>query len=514
MGKNIVLCSDGTGNKGGYTPDSNVYKIYKTIDIHNKGKQQITFYDNGIGTETNKYVRAATGALGIGFKKNVCDLYTFLARNYEKGDDVYFFGFSRGASTVRACVGFIAACGLVDGKNMKEDELKDSVKKAIKAYTKHKKPHSLAEQCKKNNSYGVIPIKFIGVWDTVSSLGFPRNWYKASIGLLALNAIFKALDNISEYILPHHFYNYKLTDNIKYACQALAIDDARTSFWPEVWNEKNRTMENVEQVWFAGMHSNVGGGYHRAGMANVALAWVMQRAINNGLVFKANSFENARADANPHGRIYDSRDGFAIYYRYHPREIEKLCKKKLNGNRIKIQESVIERMKHKTANYAPGNLPMYFDVVGDDGIVKGTTSYDQEAEKTLIPIRRRIRIWTRCRKWLYGMFLESTIAVAVFALYYKDVKPSWVKPIECLCPDLPSKKDNGIMGCILDKLDSVIPNFLNGAIEMTVIKHPVYFIGALCVFIGYWIFRYYCKRRSGSASRELHEIILKSIRSK
>ena len=149
MGKNIVLCSDGTGNKGGYTPDSNVYKIYKTIDIHNKGKQQITFYDNGIGTETNKYVRAATGALGIGFKKNVCDLYTFLARNYEKGDDVYFFGFSRGASTVRACVGFIAACGLVDGKNMKEDELKDSVKKAIKAYTKHKNPIHLLNNARK-----------------------------------------------------------------------------------------------------------------------------------------------------------------------------------------------------------------------------------------------------------------------------------------------------------------------------------------------------------------------------
>ncbi len=510
MGKNIVLCSDGTANRGGYTPDSNVYKMYKAVDIHNKDKQQITFYDNGVGTEDNKYVRGATGALGIGFKRNVCDLYAFLARNYEEGDDVYFFGFSRGAATVRACAGFIAACGLVDGRDMEEEALNKSVNEAVKAYSNR----SRAKPCKGNGSHGVIPIKFIGVWDTVSSLGFPQKWDKASIGLFVLNAIFMGLDRVSDYVLPHRFYNYELTDNIEYACQALAVDDARSSFWPMVWKEKKHAT-HVEQVWFSGMHSNVGGGYERAGMANVALAWMMQRAINNGLVFKANAFDNAKADANPHGRIYDSRDGFSIYYRYHPREIEKECKKKLNDNRIKIHESVIERMKHKTANYAPGNIPMHFDVVGDAGTVKESTIYDTESEKTLVlSIKKKIRTWTRCRKWLYGMFLESTIAVAVFALYYKNVEPSWVKPIGCFCPKMLPEKENGWIGWILDKLDSVIPNILNGALEVAVIQHREYFIGTLSVFIGYWIIRSYCKRKSDDASEELREVILKAIKPK
>ncbi len=124
MGKNIILCADGTGNKGGYTPSSNVYKIYNAVKINKDGKedkdykQQIRFYDNGVGTEKNKYYRGLAGAFGLGFKSNVIDLYTYLAKNYEPGDQVYLFGFSRGAATVRAFAGFIATCGLVKGKNL------------------------------------------------------------------------------------------------------------------------------------------------------------------------------------------------------------------------------------------------------------------------------------------------------------------------------------------------------------------------------------------------------------
>ena len=113
MTKNIILCADGTGNKGGYTPDSNVYKIYNGIDIHDDGNKQIIFYDNGVGTAKNKYWRAASGAFGFGFGHNVRDLYEFLVKNYDPDDRVYLFGFSRGAATVRAFSGFVAACGLI-----------------------------------------------------------------------------------------------------------------------------------------------------------------------------------------------------------------------------------------------------------------------------------------------------------------------------------------------------------------------------------------------------------------
>lgn len=492
MSKNIVLCADGTGNMGGYTPSSNVFKIYNEIDVHNN-KKQLKFYDNGVGTNKNKYLRAASGALGFGFKTNVRDLYLFLARNYGKKDQVYFFGFSRGAATVRACSGFIAACGLVKGKDMKEDELQDAVDEALHAYVKIKSNPSLAEKCKETNSWGVIPIQFLGVWDTVSSLGFPRNWTNTSIGLLVINVAFKLLDYISDRVLPHNFYNYELTDKVKYACQALAIDDERTSFWPMVWNEKNHS-KPVEQVWFAGMHSNVGGGYPRAGMANVALEWMMRKAKNNGLIFKGNSLKNAQDDAHPHGRMFNSRDGFAIYYRYNPRDIEKLCKNRLDSN-IKIHESVIERMTYKTANYAPGNLPMKFEVVANDGAVKNTITgkYEKERKASI----KRINRWVSLRKWLYGIFLESTIAVAVFALIWKNE---------------PLQKGNGIMGFIGDKMDSVLPNFLNGAISVAVIQHPEYFMGTVCALIIYWISRNCFRSRTVKASEELREQTLAALK--
>ncbi|HHT9159778.1 MAG TPA: DUF2235 domain-containing protein [Candidatus Brocadiaceae bacterium] len=491
MSKNIVLCADGTGNMGGYTPSSSVYKIYNEIDVHND-KKQLKFYDNGVGTNKNKYLRAASGALGLGFKTNVRDLYLFLARNYEEGDQVYFFGFSRGAATVRACSGFIAACGLVNGKDMKEDDLQNAVDEALLAYVKIESNPPLAEKCKETNSHGVIQIQFLGVWDTVSSLGFPQKWVITSVGMLVLNVFFKSLDYFSDLFFPHRFYNYELTPNVKYACQALAIDDERTSFWPMVWNEKSHS-NPVEQVWFAGMHSNVGGGYPRAGMANVALEWMMIRAKNNGLIFKGTSMQSVYNDANPHGRMFDSRDGFSIYYRYHPRDIEKLCKDTLDGS-IKVHESVIERMAYKTANYAPGNLPMNFDAVTNDGAVIKTTSveYKKEREASIKKINR----WVFCRKWLYGIFLESTIAVAAFALIWRN------KPLQ---------KGNGIMGFIVDKLDFAIPNILNGAISFAVIQHPVYFWGAFFMLIICWFLRNFFRHRTVMACEELREQILEAL---
>ncbi len=492
MSKNIVLCADGTGNMGGYTPSSNVFKIYNEIDLHND-KKQLKFYDNGVGTESNKYLRAASGALGFGFKTNVRDLYRFLARNYVKGDQVYFFGFSRGAATVRACSGFIAACGLVDGKKMNEDALDAAVDAALHAYVKIKKNPLRAEKSKTTNSHGVIPIQFLGVWDTVSSLGFPRNWDITALGLFVINLAFKSLDYISDWVFPHNFYNYELTPNVNHACQALSIDDERTSFWPMVWDEKKPT-NPVEQVWFAGMHSNVGGGYPRAGMANVALEWMMIRAKNNGLIFKDPTMKNVHDDANPHGRMFNSRDGFAIYYRYHPRDIDKLCKGKLDGN-IKIHESVIERMAYRTADYAPGNLPVNFEVVANDGTVKKTLA-GKLVNKRKASIKE-IKKWVFRRKWLYGIFLESTIVVVVFALIWRN------KPIVA---------GNQTMGFIVDKMGFAIPDFLNGTVSFAVVQHPWYFWGTLSTFVVFWRLRVWFKKQTDVASEALRENTLNDLR--
>ena len=152
MTKNIIVCADGTGNRGGYSPDSNVYKVYKAVEKNifaedadgNVVAEQMVFYDNGVGTSKNKYLRTLGGAFGFGFEDNVCDLYKFLARNYCDGDKIYFFGFSRGASTVRACNGMISKCGLAKGEGLRNRELDELVKEAFCAYKKHNKKPSIA----------------------------------------------------------------------------------------------------------------------------------------------------------------------------------------------------------------------------------------------------------------------------------------------------------------------------------------------------------------------------------
>ncbi len=468
MGKNIILCADGTGNRGGYTPDSNIYKIYNAIDIHDKDKPQITFYDNGVGTAKNKYRRALSGAFGFGFGENVCDLYQFLARNYDPGDNVFIFGFSRGAATVRAFSGFIAACGLVDGRELDQGDLQKRTDEAFKAYKSGKQNPSLGE-------HGAIPIKFIGVWDTVSALGWPQDWKLMGILMWVVNLIFKSLDAIFDAIprFAHRFYNYELTANIQFAYQALAIDDERKSFTPMVWNENGvDNSTTIEQVWVAGAHSNVGGGYGRAGLANVALNWMMTRAAeDNGLRFKLGAADEICRNANVHGRLVNSRDGHAIYYRYHPREIEKLCRDKLRS-KVKIHRSVLERMERKTGNYAPGHLPYEFDMVDtpvNGSVVQVTAASDESDWKVC---RRKVNRWVLGRKLLYAIFLEFTLLIVLSAGWF------WIYPP--LQWGNRASRDIAwslawLMGHIADVLNYILPEFFEGLVTVAVIQQPQYF---------------------------------------
>ena len=520
MGKNIILCADGTGNKGGYTPSSNVYKIYNAININDN--PQIRFYDNGVGTEKNKYYRGLAGAFGLGFKSNVIDLYVYLAKNYNPDDQVYLFGFSRGAATVRAFAGFVATCGLIDGRKLDKYELKACVKEAFKEYKRLRKKNLqadqatfLAEQKKfidKHKSHGIIPIKFIGVWDTVSSLGFPQKWDKTGVGIFALNLFFMGLDRFSDKcIIAHNFYNYNLTDNVEYAYQALAIDDARTSFWPKVWIEKGHS-GYVEQVWFAGMHSNVGGGYHRTGMATVTLEWMMKKSKLRGLVFNEDTLQNAHDNADVHGRMYNSREGLAIYYRYHPRELEKVCNGKLK-DKIKIHESVIDRMRRKTANYAPGLLPIDFEVVDNKGDVKEVTSETGRKERETL--KRKIKRWIHLRKWLYGIFLESTLGIVFFVCYWKNTPLDFLRP-PCFsgCAEKSREFTSLFEQCMVyvaKAMTYILPDFANGAITKAVIQNPWYFLGTILLFFSYLAIRIFFKSRTDRYGEELRKNVLASL---
>jgi len=448
MAKNIVLCSDGTGNKGGYGNDSNVYKLYKAIDIHNAKTQQISFYDNGVGTKedgsavkSNKFWVALSGAFGFGFEDNVRDLYEFLSRHYEVGDQIYIFGFSRGASTVRAFTGYIHSCGLLDKtKATSEKQFQELISLSQTAYEKIKTNPELANDFKQKYAISDgdhapdanLKIHFLGVWDTVSALGFPNGTWNTS------DWFFKSLDKVSKICekwadkrWPHQFYNYKLNDSILYACQALAIDDERKTFHPKVWDESNRAPNSVEQVWFAGVHSNIGGGYPRAGLSSVALEWMYKHAADKGLIFIADDVNSTRTHANVHGKLYDSRDGFAVYYRYEPRNIEKLClgqkthQPKIEVGKIKIHNTVIERIKQETALYIPGILPAKFEVVSTGPEIKPeSVSFDKDEYHEC---RQDIQKWVDKRQWLYRTFVEITLIMLVSVFFLWVFPPESVK---------------------------------------------------------------------------------------
>lgn len=515
--RNIIVCADGTGNKGGSSPDSNVYRVYKMVDKHFSGackdgvdiKEQILFYDNGVGTAKNKLVRALTAGIGLGFKHNVCDLYKFLARNYQPGDRIYFFGFSRGASTVRACNGMISKCGLVKSEGLRNSELDKRVDVAYDKYKDHKNNADAATEFKENKqvSWGAVPIQFLGIWDTVVALGFPKRTDVTGPVTLLVKIIFGFLEKLFDCVFPHSFYHYKLTDNVNYACQALAIDDERTAFWPYVWQEKNiqgakdRTPENVQQVWFAGMHANVGGGYERDGMAGIPLYWIMQQAQDKGLVFNADAKQLVLDTSHIHGRMYNTRLGLKMIYRYHPREIEKLCKTKEGESilldKIKIHNSVLERLTHRTANYIPGHIPASFDVV-DSGTTTKPIHYHPGSSDAWNKVRQEINKLVWWRKALYASMVSAILMFFGFTVYY------WNFP-----DPIAAKKE--YLSAFADFLNYISPDMFNGLIHVVVVKEPGIMAGAIIMAGLYYGVRRWLISKSNIAGESLRHIILEKI---
>ena len=512
--RNIIVCADGTGNKGGSSPDSNVYRVYKMVNKYHSGSckdgvdidEQILFYDNGVGTAQNKLVRAVSAGIGLGFRHNVCDLYKFLSRNYRDGDRIFFFGFSRGASTVRACNGMIAKCGLVRSEGLRNAQLDERVEAAYKVYKKHKKNKESADAAEafKDNektSWGAVPIQFLGVWDTVVALGFPKRTDITDPLTLLLNYLFAAFEKFFNFWFPHNFYHYKLTNNVQYACQALAIDDERTAFWPFVWQEKdiegaeNRTVDNVNQVWFAGMHANVGGGYERDGLAGIPLYWLMKQAEDKGLVFNSDAKQLVLDRSHIHGRMYDTRLGLKMIYRYHPREIENLCKTKKGESilldKIKIHSSVIERMKHRTANYTPTQIPGTFDVVDDNGV---KTECNPGSSSEWSELRKDVDKIVLKRKRLYSSAVAAFLTLFGFTIYFWNTI------------DLP--KDNESSNKLVQILDYFTLDMFDGLIHV-VINNPMILAGVLGFGVIYSYLRSSAKEKLVEIGELLRHIMIK-----
>lgn len=361
MAKRIIVCSDGTGNTAIKGRGTNVFKLFEAVDLNGhrydpKLTPQIAIYDDGVGTENFKPLKIFAGATGWGLSRNVKHLYKELARVYDPGDEIYMFGFSRGAFTVRTLAGLIATCGLVDPRRQREHTfraLDRSVNRAYAAYRKCYRPWLWQLVSRPSKDAGLefkqqhavmadVEIRFLGVWDTVDAVGLP----------------FHISDIINALFYRFKFPDLHLTPIVQRACQALSIDDQRESFRPLLWRQAPEDVDRIEQVWFAGAHSNVGGGYPKQGMSLVALDWMLaeaHRAGGHGLRIVEDDRTTFREHASVDDKLYDPRAGLGIFYRWKIRDIARLCAD--HGVVPKVHVSVLERVAHGTDDYAPGNVP-------------------------------------------------------------------------------------------------------------------------------------------------------------
>jgi uncharacterized protein (DUF2235 family) len=282
MPKRLIVCCDGTWNtadqaKAGHPSPTNVTKLALSIaDEDSAGSRQCVYYHSGVGTSRRE--RLSGGAFGVGLSGNVFDAYRFLIDNYESGDWLYLFGFSRGAFTARSLAGLIRNSGILRRENA------DRIDEAWALYrSAADEPRGVASTLFRG-AYSYEPrIHFIGVWDTVGALGIPvlgPRWLKPVMTLLNRR---------------YQFHDTTLSTWVDGAFHALAIDERRAAFAPAMWHQqpgadRQEPKQELKQVWFTGVHCDIGGGYSDTSLSDIALLWMADRAQEYGLEFRTGAF--------------------------------------------------------------------------------------------------------------------------------------------------------------------------------------------------------------------------------
>lgn len=555
--RHIVLFSDGTGNSASSLFKTNVRRLYEALDLTDPANpqhpRQFAFYDDGVGTSGFRPLALLGGALGVGLKRNVLDLYSFLCRTWRPGDHIYGFGFSRGAFTIRVVTGLVMNQGIVpyDGD---EEVLRRRVVAAYRAY-RRERYHNLdpfvpllrhlrdAVIAGWERAWGRAPydqranrgrpfadaqdrasrpagdppaeVAMLGLWDTVDAYGLPIEELTRAVDLL---------------VLPITMPDGDLNPRVLRACHALSLDDERRTFHPRLWNEEphveegrrwggveggNRNTshirkERITQVWFAGVHADVGGGYADDSLAHVPLGWMLGEAEACGLRFAAPLRDRLLALADENGPIHDSRRGLAGYYRYQPRDVGLLSdgrpppwfrfspveplrrrfgRHPVRVPRPKIHESVLRRIATGQDGYAPIGLPAGFAVARFDGsIVAGddllrnrgamrratTGPAAGVAEDEAIEARPERQGWVWNKVWrrrvVYFATLFTTLGLAAMPLY-RPAEP------DAACGDLLCLASSVIGG-----LGSLLPGFAAGWVP-SFTAHPDTFAALLLLIL-------------------------------
>jgi Uncharacterized alpha/beta hydrolase domain (DUF2235) len=293
-GKRLALFFDGTWNE---PPDhTNVRRLRLMLAERSPdGIEQRAFYNAGVGTRW--YDRLSGGLIGTGLSENVRDGYRWLVENYDEGDEIYLFGFSRGAFTARSLAGIIARCGLLRADSpISFAQLFERYKQGDTIRTMHDLLQEKEDRTSldfeerallEHTYYRRNLIRMVGVWDTVGSIGLP----------------FGRFPGLSRRMLK--FHNTNLSTVIEHSYQALAMDEYRSPYWAVLWTEFRPVVPDrndmgrpdqrwIEQRWFPGAHANVGGGYRDDPLPNRPLIWMQQKALGCGLAFRRLASPNDR----------------------------------------------------------------------------------------------------------------------------------------------------------------------------------------------------------------------------
>lgn len=416
VGKSLIVFSDGTGNSSAKLFKTNVWRLYQAVDTKDPGHpgepRQVVAYDDGVGTSSFKPLALLGGAFGVGLMRNVLQLYRFLCRNYERGDRIYAFGFSRGAFTIRVLIGLLTTVGIIRDASTNDARLEalsgDAYRRFRRCFVLSGNRSTGSAQANgwlpKLTNVTVNPLRnvrdawikfwrgifgppvltdadtiaitdeiaFVGVWDTVAAYGSP---------------VAEITKGIDRWVWPLSMPDYNLSERVRCARHALALDDERDTFHPLLWDEiherqlvrENKVSEDrLRQVWFSGMHSDVGGGYSDDSLAYVPLVWMAEEAIAHGLRLRDPELREYRAKADPLGPIHNSRSGVAAYYRYQPRKIAARLQPRDPTTRVfqdpdfrhgllakaRIHASVFQRIALGSDGYAPIGLPGQYEVEG------------------------------------------------------------------------------------------------------------------------------------------------------
>jgi uncharacterized protein (DUF2235 family) len=259
--RRLVICCDGTWNsEDAGESATNVLRLARMVRAEtDAGASQLVYYDNGVGTG-NILDRIVGGATGIGLSRNVREAYTFIVNNYADGDEIFLFGFSRGAYTARCVAGLIGRIGILRKRQMGNFAEAWDWNRRDRAARERTAAEFEARFSGRNTN---ATVRCIGVWDTVGALGIPTS---------------RLPFNPQPCVKSYGFLDAELGPHVEHAFQALAIDERRQPFLPSIWS-RSKTVPNqdVRQVWFSGVHSDIGGGYANHGTADIALLWMTEQ---------------------------------------------------------------------------------------------------------------------------------------------------------------------------------------------------------------------------------------------